>query len=62
MTHAWRKNVVWVASYPKSGNTWVRSILYCAMKGKVDLNRIGELMPSFGTRPSNGFHRFPATA
>ena len=47
MTHAWRKNVVWVASYPKSGNTWVRSILYCAMQGKVDLNRIGELIPSF---------------
>ena len=47
MTHPRRKNVVWVASYPKSGNTWVRSILYAATQGRVDLNRIGDLIPSF---------------
>ena len=21
------KNIIWIASYPKSGNTWVRSVL-----------------------------------
>lgn len=47
MTQQWRKNVVWVASYPKSGNTWVRSILYSASQGQVDLNRINDLIPSF---------------
>ena len=41
------KNIVWVASYPKSGNTWVRSILYCAARGRMDLNDVGTLIPSF---------------
>lgn len=41
------RNIVWIASYPKSGNTWVRSILYAATQGKVDLNRMGDLIPSF---------------
>ena len=41
------RNIVWIASYPKSGNTWVRSILYCATHGKVELNRMGDLIPSF---------------
>ena len=41
------RNIVWIASYPKSGNTWVRSILYCATHGKVELNRMGDMIPSF---------------
>ena len=41
------RNIVWIASYPKSGNTWVRSILYCATHGKVELNQMGDLIPSF---------------
>ena len=36
------RNIVWIASYPKSGNTWVRSILYCATHGKVELNQMGD--------------------
>lgn len=26
------KNIVWLASYPKSGNTWVRTLLTCLLK------------------------------
>ena len=32
------KNVIWLASYPKSGNTWFRSFLTALMKGEVDIN------------------------
>lgn len=32
------KNVIWLASYPKSGNTWFRSFLTAMMKGEVDIN------------------------
>ena len=35
------KNIVWVASFPKSGNTWMRSILTAliyADNGKFDFN------------------------
>lgn len=32
------KNVIWLASYPKSGNTWFRSFLTALLKGKVDIN------------------------
>ena len=38
--------IVWLASYPKSGNTWVRSflanILY-SNKGKMDFNDLTKL-------------------
>ena len=47
MTPASRKNIVWIASYPKSGNTWMRSILQCATQGTVAINDIGKLIPSF---------------
>lgn len=32
----------WLASYPKSGNTWVRSFLWCLLRGadKIDLNEL----------------------
>ena len=42
-----RKNIVWIASYPKSGNTWMRSILQCATQGSVSINNMGNLIPSF---------------
>ena len=29
-----KKNIFWVASYPKSGNTWMRSILSSVMYSK----------------------------
>ncbi len=32
------KPVIWLASYPKSGNTWFRSFLTALMKGDVDIN------------------------
>lgn len=35
------KKIIWVASYPKSGNTWVRAILsslFYTKEGKFDLN------------------------
>ena len=35
--------IVWLASYPKSGNTWVRifisTLLYSSEKTKVDINK-----------------------
>jgi len=43
------KNIVWLASYPKSGNTWIRAILYSAIHGKLNLDDIGTMMPSFGS-------------
>ena len=32
--------VVWMASYPKSGNTWFRCFLSALLTGKVDINHI----------------------
>lgn len=32
--------VVWMASYPKSGNTWFRCFLSALLTGKVDINQI----------------------
>ncbi len=46
------KNITWIASYPKSGNTWLRAILYAAVNGEVDINKLGTLVPSF-SRPVN---------
>lgn len=37
--------ILWLASYPKSGNTWVRIFLANLLKGDggpVDINRVGE--------------------
>ena len=28
------KNLIWIASYPKSGNTWMRSILTALIYSK----------------------------
>ena len=47
-----KKNLIWVASYPKSGNTWVRFILQAAITGKVDLKTIGQLVPNFAVMNS----------
>ena len=35
--------IVWLASYPKSGNTWVRLFLNCLLYSKncsVDINKV----------------------
>jgi len=42
-----KKNLIWVASYPKSGNTWVRTILQSAITGNVDLTQLSKFIPSF---------------
>lgn len=42
-----KRNLIWVASYPKSGNTWVRTILQSAITGSVDLTQLGTFIPSF---------------
>ena len=35
--------LVWVASYPKSGNTWTRTYLHYLLRGEVDINRMNLL-------------------
>ena len=35
-----KKKIIWLASYPKSGNTWIRIALNLALDGKIDLNEI----------------------
>ncbi|WP_209329432.1 sulfotransferase domain-containing protein [Lunatimonas salinarum] len=32
--------VIWLASYPKSGNTWFRSFITALRKGEVDINQM----------------------
>lgn len=34
------KEIVWIASWPKSGNTWVRCFLDAYFMGEVDINEI----------------------
>lgn len=36
------KNIVWLASYPKSGNTWFRAFLTALLaEGEIDINKLG---------------------
>ena len=39
------KQIVWLASYPKSGNTWVRCFLDAYLMGEVDINDIVSSVP-----------------
>ncbi len=56
-----RSNTVWCASYPKSGNTWVRSLAMALRTSQQpDINRLGaeghagaDLMRSLGLSPSD---------
>ena len=34
------KNIVWLASYPKSGNTWIRAVLSLALFKNSDINNL----------------------
>ena len=43
------KNITWIASYPKSGSTWIRSILFCALNGSLNINEMGNFIPNFAT-------------
>ena len=47
------KKITWISSYPKSGNTWIRAIIFCALQGYLDLNQIGDLIPNFSIFPNN---------
>src|SRR5437762_14144210 len=41
-----RSGIVWLASYPKSGNTWTRAFLHNLVKvtgGEAEIQRINEL-------------------
>jgi hypothetical protein len=40
--------IIWIASYPKSGNTWVRAFLNkIFLKEKFDLNKLGLVVEQF---------------
>lgn len=45
------EGITWLASYPKSGNTWVRALLEAYRTGIVDINHmstcVGDLVPYF---------------
>jgi hypothetical protein len=43
-----RKGIYWLASYPKSGNTWVRCLISSIRAGGAvpDLKRLGDAIPS----------------
>ena len=38
-----KRNIVWIASYPKSGNTWFRAVLNNLVSGPDDAKSINEL-------------------
>src|SRR5580704_15771315 len=53
--------VVWIASYPRSGNTWIRAFLHSLLnitggKEEFDLNSLGSAPP--GTLRHIGMSRF----
>jgi hypothetical protein len=41
------KQIAWITSYPKSGNTWMRTILAKALFNNNDINMLTNLVPSF---------------
>lgn len=40
------KQIVYIASYPKSGNTWARSVLANAIFNEGDIGKLSQLIPS----------------
>lgn len=47
-------STVWLASYPKSGNTWVRALLHALRFGEPDLMEVAAAMEGVGPAPSTG--------
>ena len=45
--------ITWIASYLKSGNTWIRTIIFCALRGYLDFNKVGILISNFLIFPNN---------
>jgi len=54
-------NIVWLASYPKSGNTWLRAFIYNLVEDPVSPGRIAEL-PSYFEEESKPRWYEPYTA
>jgi len=44
------RNLIWIASYPKSGNTWVRLILRAATGARISLGEPDDVSVSFADR------------
>ncbi|MDQ1090752.1 aryl sulfotransferase [Xanthomonas sacchari] len=47
-----RRGIVWIASYPKSGNTWVRCLISSLQTGaaRIDLGSLGRTLPNAASR------------
>ncbi|PPT99675.1 sulfotransferase domain-containing protein [Xanthomonas arboricola] len=47
-----QRGIIWLASYPKSGNTWVRCLISSLQTGaaEVDLDRLGKSLPPAASR------------
>lgn len=43
-------SLTWIASYPKSGNTWVRSIIHAGLTGSLDINRLSITSRGFASK------------
>ena len=43
-------SLIWIASYPKSGNTWVRSIIHAGLTGSLDINRLSITSRGFASK------------
>ena len=49
-------SLTWLASYPKSGNTWVRSIIHAGLTGSLDINRLATTSRGFASQVAE-FHQ-----
>lgn len=54
-------NIVWLASYPKSGNTWLRFFLTALLMGRIDGSQeVVEFIPDIGSKTGDA-ERFNRT-
>lgn len=49
-------SLTWLASYPKSGNTWVRSIIHAGLTGSLNINRLTTTSRGFVSKVAE-FHQ-----
>jgi hypothetical protein len=49
-------SLTWLASYPKSGNTWLRSIIHAGLTGSLDINRLASTTHGFASKVAK-FHK-----
>ena len=49
-------SLTWLASYPKSGNTWLRSIIHAGLTGSLDINRLASTTYGFASKVAK-FHK-----